>query len=162
MNHYLDGLQRYFDFSGRATRTQFWMFALISWGISLVLALLDALTGFTTETGVGILSSFYWLAILIPGLALSIRRLHDTNRSGWWLLLFLVPIIGAIWILILYIQGSHPADNQYGPNPHGGSAPPASPEPVAQWTTDQPPPMAPLPPTPSAPQPPPPTTNVPE
>jgi uncharacterized membrane protein YhaH (DUF805 family) len=116
MHWYIDVLKKYADFTGRARRTEFWMFALFNFIVSLVLGIIDVVVG-TTANGVGILQLLYSLAVLIPGLAVSARRLHDTGRSGWWLLLGLVPCIGAIVLLVFCVQDSQPASNQYGPNP---------------------------------------------
>lgn len=138
MNYYLEGLQRYFDFGGRATRTQFWMFVLFHIGILLAVSTIDNLLGLDDATGSRIFLRLYILASLIPGIAIAIRRLHDTNRSGWWLLISLVPVIGGIWLLILYIQDSYPTDNQYGPNPKAPTA--AIPVPSAPPIDSQPPP----------------------
>lgn len=93
------------------------MFVLFNILIAIVLAILDTLLGFTTESGFGVLGLIYALAILIPGIAVAIRRLHDTGRSGWWILIGLVPLIGFIVLLVFYVQDSIPGDNEYGPNP---------------------------------------------
>ena len=115
MHWYLDVLQKYAVFSGRASRTEYWMFVLINAVIGFVLSLID-LAIFGTD---GILSGIYGLAVLLPSIGVSIRRLHDTNRTGWWLLIGLVPLFGWIVLLIFYIQRSDPGDNKYGPNPWG-------------------------------------------
>ena len=67
----------------------------------------------------GLLGSIYSLALLIPGIAVGIRRLHDTNHSGWWLLIVLIPFVGVIWLIVLLATDSYPLDNKYGPNPKG-------------------------------------------
>jgi uncharacterized membrane protein YhaH (DUF805 family) len=83
--------------SGRARRKEYWFFVLFNIIISIVLAVIDGVTGsFSPEAGMGLLGGIYTLAVLIPGIAVSVRRLHDTERSGWWLLIALVPLIGAI------------------------------------------------------------------
>jgi uncharacterized membrane protein YhaH (DUF805 family) len=71
------------------------------------------------EQGAGPLSLVFALAIILPVLALGVRRLHDTNRSGWWVLLGFIPIIGSIVLFVFYVVDSTPGDNQYGPNPKG-------------------------------------------
>ena len=117
MNWYIDVLKKYAVFSGRAQRAEYWYFVLFNILISFVLAVIDSTTGsFSPETGIGFLGGLYSLAILIPSIAVSVRRLHDTGRTGWWLLIFLVPLIGAITLLIFMIFDSHPGDNEYGPN----------------------------------------------
>ena len=72
--------------------------------------------------GYGWIYSLYALAIIIPSLAVALRRLHDIGKSGWWILIALVPLIGAIWLLVLYVRDSQPGENQYGPNPKGVAA----------------------------------------
>ncbi len=120
MNYYLEVLQKYAVFSGRARRAEYWMFALVNFLVSIALAIVDVVLFGTTF---GIVGALYSLAILIPGLAVSVRRLHDTNRSGWWLLIALIPILGAIALLIFFVQDSDPGDNQYGSNPKSEAQP---------------------------------------
>lgn len=112
MNWYLEVLQKYAEFTGRARRTEYWMFVLFNIIIASVLLFLENLVG-----GPGVLYGLYSLAILVPGLAVSIRRLHDTNRSGWWLLVAFVPLIGGIVLLVLMATDSTPGENQFGANP---------------------------------------------
>ena len=118
MQWYLMVLKKYAVFSGRARRKEYWMFILFNVIFSFVAATLDYVlgTGFG-EFGYGIIYLLYGLAIFIPGLAVSVRRLHDTGRSGWWLLINIIPIIGWIWLLILMVTDSTPGENKYGPNP---------------------------------------------
>ncbi|MGZ4982315.1 MAG: DUF805 domain-containing protein [Methylobacter sp.] len=118
MNWYLEVLKKYAVFNGRARRKEYWYFLLISTVISIVLVLIDSITGtLSEEAGIGLLSGIYSLAVLIPGISVAIRRLHDTDRSGWWFLIALIPIIGGIVLLIFMVLDSAPGDNQYGPNP---------------------------------------------
>ena len=117
MNWYLEVLKKYAVFSGRARRKEYWMFLLFNIIIGLVLGVLEGLAG-----GPGVLGSIYGLAVLIPGIAVSARRLHDTDRSGWWLLIGLIPLIGAIVLLVFMVQDSQPGENQYGPNPKTATA----------------------------------------
>lgn len=112
MNWYLEVLKKYAVFSGRARRKEYWMFILFNFIIVLGLGVVEGLAG-----GPGVLGSLYSLAVLIPSIAVSVRRLHDTNRSGWWLLIGVVPLIGAIVLLIFVVQDSQPGENRYGPNP---------------------------------------------
>jgi uncharacterized membrane protein YhaH (DUF805 family) len=116
-------MERYALFSGRAMRTEFWMFVLFNVIISFVLGIIDAILGLSSGDGVGLLGGLYSLAVLLPSIGVSIRRLHDTNRSGWWLLLSFIPILGWIALLIFYVQDSDPGDNQYGSNPKLEPAP---------------------------------------
>ena len=118
MYWYMMALQKYAVFSGRAQRKEYWYFYLFSVLITLALAILDMLIGsFDKVSGVGVLSGLYSLAVLIPNLAVTVRRLHDTGRSGWWFLIVLVPFIGGIVLLIFLVQDSMPGTNQYGANP---------------------------------------------
>lgn len=119
MNYYLSVLKKYAVFSGRAQRAEYWYFVLFNLIISIVLGIIDGVIGSGTETSIGILGGIYSLAILIPGLAVSVRRLHDTNHSGWWLFISLIPLIGAIVLLVFMVRDSQSDQNQYGPNPKG-------------------------------------------
>ncbi len=123
MNWYLEVLKKYAVFSGRARRKEYWFFVLFNIIISIALAVIDGVTGsFSPEAGMGLLGGIYTLAVLIPGIAVSVRRLHDTERSGWWLLIALVPLIGAIVLLVFMVQDSKPGQNQYGANPKEATA----------------------------------------
>ena len=117
MNWYLQVLKNYAVFSGRAHRTEYWMFFLVNLIVTLALYIIEALVG-----GPGVLGGLYSLAVLIPTLAVSARRLHDTNRSGWWLLIGLIPVIGSIVLLVFMVQDSQPGENQYGLNPKAALA----------------------------------------
>jgi uncharacterized membrane protein YhaH (DUF805 family) len=118
MNWYLEVLKKYATFGGRARRKEYWYYSLFNFLISIVLAVIDGVTGtYSFEAGMGLLGGIYGLAVLIPSIAVSIRRLHDTGRSGWWLLIALIPFIGAIILLVFMVQDSQPGENQYGPNP---------------------------------------------
>lgn len=112
LNYYLEVLQKYAVFDGRARRAEFWWFTLINWVISVVLQIFDNAIG----TG-GIIGGLYGLAVLLPSIGVAIRRLHDTDRSGWWLLLIFIPVIGWIALLYFYVQDGKPEPNQYGPSP---------------------------------------------
>jgi len=91
--------------------------------ISIVLAVIDGATGsFSPEAGMGLLGGIFTLAVLISGIAVSVRRLHDTSRSGWWLLIALVPLIGAIVLLVFMVQDSKQGQNQFGSNPKEATA----------------------------------------
>ncbi len=142
--YFLDTIkQRYAQFSGRASRSEFWYFALFSLIVSILLGILDSVlgTGYTyemdtmsmaTETAeaasvtvtqtIGYMQTLYGLIILIPTIAVSIRRLHDIGKSGWWLLIGIIPVINFIGIFVLlffYVTDSQPGDNAYGENPKG-------------------------------------------
>lgn len=123
MNWYLEVLKKYAVFNGRARRKEYWFFALFNIIISIVLAVIDGVTGsFSPEVGMGLLGGIYTLAVLIPSIAVSVRRLHDTDRSGWWLLIALVPLIGAIVLLVFMVQDSKAGQNQHGANPKEATA----------------------------------------
>ncbi len=117
MNWYLEALKKYAEFNGRARRREYWFFVLFNVIISFVLGFIDGLAGLAGETGFGPLGGLYTLAVLCPGLAVSARRLHDTGRSGWWLLIVFVPIVGALVLLVFMLLEGDAGDNAYGPNP---------------------------------------------
>ena len=116
MNWYLDVLKKkYADFSGRAHRTEFWMFALFNFIIAVVLAIVDSfITG-------GLLYGLYALGVLIPSIAVGARRLHDTDKSGWMLLLGIIPLVNLV-LIYFFVIDSQPGPNKYGPNPKGVNA----------------------------------------
>ena len=118
MNWYLKVLKQYADFSGRARRKEYWMFVLFNMIFAFFAMILDNILGFAIEgIGYGPLYGLYTLAVLIPGLAVAVRRLHDVGKSGWMILIALIPLIGAIWLLVLTLTDSNPGENQYGKNP---------------------------------------------
>ncbi|NEW05325.1 DUF805 domain-containing protein [Paenibacillus sp. SYP-B3998] len=112
MDWYLKVLQNYVGFQGRARRKEYWMFALFSAIVSIVLAILDMVLSIYP-----LLTGIYALAVLLPSLAVVVRRLHDTGRSGWWYFIGLIPLIGGIIVLVFLCTDSQENDNQYGPNP---------------------------------------------
>ena len=111
MHWYVDVLKKYAVFDGRASRSEYWYFTLFSVIISIILAVIGA------AAQVGFLQGIYSLAVLLPSLGVTIRRLHDTNRSGWWWLIGIIPVIGWIWIIILLASGGDGGSNNYGPDP---------------------------------------------
>jgi uncharacterized membrane protein YhaH (DUF805 family) len=118
MHWYFEVLRKYADFSGRARRKEYWVYTLFTILISIVLAIVDEVAGLNKATqGLSPLSNLYGLLVLIPGLAVSVRRLHDTGKSGWSLLIVLIPIIGAIILLVYMVRSGDPGPNQYGPDP---------------------------------------------
>ena len=112
MNWYLEVWKKYAVFSGRARRKEYWMFVLINIIVALLLAGAAAVA-----KPLAILYLLYSLAVTIPGLAVSVRRLHDTGHSGWWLLICFLPLVGAIALLVFMVLDSEAGDNEYGPNP---------------------------------------------
>lgn len=132
-------LNKYVDFNGRARRSEYWWFVLFNVLVSIVFDIIDAIIG------TSILGLLAGLALLLPGIAVGVRRLHDTSRSGWWILIGLIPLIGWIILIIFYVQDSHP-DNQYGPSPKGYTGGPggyAPPPPPSGPDYGQPPPSGP-------------------
>jgi uncharacterized membrane protein YhaH (DUF805 family) len=117
MNWYLKALKKYAVFNGRARRKEYWMFFLFNIIIGFFLGLIEGVAGIAPEGDPSVVGALFMLAVLLPTLAVGVRRLHDTDRSGWWMLLALVPIIGAIVLFGFTIQDSQPGENQYGPNP---------------------------------------------
>jgi len=109
-------LSKYVGFSGRARRSEYWYFALFSFLVSLATSVIDAVIGtdYDGATSGGLINTVAGLALFLPGLAVAVRRLHDTDRSGWWLLIGLVPIVGGIVLLVfMVLEGTR------GPNSHG-------------------------------------------
>lgn len=104
----------YANFQGRARRQEYWMYALINLIIVVILSIIDTLI---FNSGNNFISGIYSLAVLIPGIAVSVRRLHDTDRSGWWLLLSLIPIVGIIVLLVFMASEGDRANNRFGTNP---------------------------------------------
>lgn len=121
MSWYIKVLKQYADFNGRARRQEYWMFVLFNFIIAMVLGLAEAMVRDIPMGGTSLLSSLYSLAVLLPSLAVGARRLHDTGRSGWWLLIGLLPCIGWIVLLVFAVQDSQPGQNLYGSNPKDGS-----------------------------------------
>jgi len=118
LNWYLAVLKNYAGFSGRASRKEYWMFALFNIIFFIVASFLNHFIRTDNEVSVfALFYTLYVLAILIPSLAVSVRRLHDIGKSGWMILISLIPTIGAIWLLVLMITDSDPEENQYGPKP---------------------------------------------
>jgi len=120
MHWYLKVLKDYAVFTGRSQRMEFWIFILISTIITWILGYIDIAAGLVDpETGLGLVSAIYSLAVLIPSVAVGARRLHDIGRSGWWQLLVLIPLLGAIALIVMFALDSKSGDNKYGANPKG-------------------------------------------
>lgn len=110
--------ENYANFNGRARRSEYWYFALMNIIITIVLTVLDSVLGLNFEPlPYGYLYFIYMIAILIPSLAVAVRRLHDVGKSGWFYFIALIPIIGAIWLLILFCTEGNQGENDYGPDP---------------------------------------------
>lgn len=114
MRWFIEPFRKYADFSGRARRMEYWMFyvgvSVIGMGLLVLTSASDVMT---------ILFWLFYLGVLIPGLAVGVRRMHDTDRSGWWILISAIPLVGWVWFLVLTLLDSEPGQNRYGPNPKG-------------------------------------------
>ena len=121
MNYFIDCLtKKYACFSGRARRQEYWLFVLFNIIASIVVGVIGgALASATGVVVFSLLSNIYSLAVLIPSLAVTCRRMHDTGRSGWWWLISFIPVVGWIVLLVFCCLDSQPGENQYGPNPKG-------------------------------------------
>lgn len=118
--YYINVLKKYCDFKGRASRSEYWWFTLVNVVIACVLSLIPLMIlGSDPDNLIKsqFLCSLYSLAVFLPGLGVSIRRLHDTDRSGWWILLGLIPFIGGVWLLVYMALPPTEEANDYGPNP---------------------------------------------
>jgi uncharacterized membrane protein YhaH (DUF805 family) len=109
---YMEALKKYVEFEGRSRRKEFWTFVLGNLVISLILSALDNLIGF----GFGFIGLLFSLAIILPSIAVAIRRLHDIGKSGLWLLIGLIPIVNLV-LIYFYLLDSETGSNEYGPNP---------------------------------------------
>ncbi|NJB81553.1 DUF805 domain-containing protein [Wenyingzhuangia aestuarii] len=114
MDWYLKVLKQYADFNGRARRKEYWMFFLFNIIISWVLQGIAITSGFSL---IGYIASIYSLAVLLPGIGVSIRRLHDVNKSGWFMFIALIPLVGMIWLIVVLATEGDKGPNQYGPDP---------------------------------------------
>ena len=111
-------LKKYAVFAGRAQRREFWCFGLVACIVALALLAIDIATDtYDREVRLGLLSGIFVLAILLPSIAVGVRRLHDMGKSGWWWLISLIPFIGSIVLLIMCAQSGESGSNQYGPDP---------------------------------------------
>lgn len=112
--------EHYADFNGRARRKEYWMFTLFAYifliAIVIVAAILGAIAGFLGVIGM-IAYILFALAIIVPSLAVSVRRLHDIGKSGWFIFVSLIPLVGSIWLLIMLCTEGTRGDNEYGPDP---------------------------------------------
>jgi uncharacterized membrane protein YhaH (DUF805 family) len=128
MNWYLAVLKKYAVFSGRARRKEYWMFTLFNLIFLIVAMIVDNVVGTAIKgVGYGLFYCLYALAVLLPSLGVSVRRLHDVGKSGWFLLIAFIPIVGAIWLLVLMCTDGMPGENAYGPNPKQENTAPANP-----------------------------------
>lgn len=125
---YLKVVRSYAYFGGRARRSEYWYFTLVNLLISLAIQVTGGVVGaILRPIGLGFVSfifagiaALYTLALLIPSIAVAVRRLHDTGRSGWWLLIGLVPFVGIVVLIVFFIMDSQLQSNRWGPNPKEG------------------------------------------
>lgn len=112
MNFYLEAVKKYATFSGRARRKEYWMYLLFYAIFGAVASIIDYMIG-----SYSIIYGIYMLAFLIPTIAVTVRRLHDLGKSGWWYFITLIPLAGAIWLFVLMCLDGQQGENQYGQNP---------------------------------------------
>lgn len=115
MNWYLKALRNYATFEGRARRKEYWLFMLFNFLIATALALAEGVANPFSSSDQGVLATIYYLAVLIPGLAVAVRRMHDTDHSGWWILL---PIVN----FVLSVREGQSGSNRFGPDPKDGAS----------------------------------------
>lgn len=119
MNYYSICLSKFADFSGRARRREYWTFALVNCLIAMLLLILGLAFGEDSPAS-NIMVTIFYLIMLVPNLSVSVRRLHDIGKSGWYMFLSLIPLIGGLILLIWSLMDSEPGENQYGKNPKEG------------------------------------------
>jgi uncharacterized membrane protein YhaH (DUF805 family) len=129
MKYFILAIKKAFDFKSRSSRPEFWYFFLFQFIFALAAMIIDRVLGTTfkldmglgageQDLGYGYVYLIYGLAILIPGLAAGVRRLHDVGKSGWMYLIALIPIAGGIWLIVLWAKEGEPGENKWGPNPN--------------------------------------------
>ena len=114
---FIEVIKRAFDFGGRSSRKEFWMYTLFYFIFNVILTIVDRMLGWDITNEYGVLTGLFMLILLIPSIAVLVRRLHDTGRSSWRILIILIPFIGVIVILVFAVLDSEPGSNSYGPNP---------------------------------------------
>ena len=119
MNYYSICLSKFADFSGRARRREYWTFVLVNCLIAMLLLILGLAFGEDSPAS-NIMVTIFYLIMLVPNLSVSVRRLHDIGKSGWYMFLSLIPLIGGLILLIWSLMDSEPGENQYGKNPKEG------------------------------------------
>lgn len=121
MNWFMEAMRKYAQFSGRSRRSEYWYFQLITAVIGIVLLVLTLVTSGVLQAIFGILLAVFFLATLIPSIAVLVRRLHDTGKSGWYYFVSLIPVVGGFVLLYFLVTDSEPGQNQYGVSPkHAG------------------------------------------
>lgn len=111
-------MKQYADFNGRARRKEYWMFVLFNMIFAMVAVVLDNILGITMAgIGYGPLYGLYLLAVILPSIAVGVRRLHDIGKSGWMMLISFIPFVGGIWLFVLFVTEGNLGENEYGANP---------------------------------------------
>ncbi len=118
MKWFIKCFQHYADFKGRARRKEYWMFYLFYALFYMCATIIDMVLG-SDIGGIGIIGWIFLLATCVPYIAVTVRRLHDIGKSGWWILIGFIPLIGGIWLFVLTLLDSQPGENKWGPNPKG-------------------------------------------
>lgn len=132
MKYYILAIKKAFDFRSRSTQPEFWYFVLFNIIFAFAAMFIDRALGITfkmdmglglgeQDLGYGYIYLIYGLAMFIPGLATGVRRLHDVGKSGWMYLVILIPLAGAIWLIVLWAKESQPGENKWGTNPNNVS-----------------------------------------
>jgi uncharacterized membrane protein YhaH (DUF805 family) len=120
MKYYMLALKNYAVFRGRSNRSEYWFYVLFNLIFAIAAMALDTLMNSSfDDSPYGFIYLIYVLVTFIPGLAVAVRRLHDTDKSGWFFLIALIPLIGGIWLLVVLATKGTDGDNQYGPDPNG-------------------------------------------
>lgn len=118
MNYYLKVLRNYTMFNGRARRSEYWYFTLFNLLIAFGAMFLDNIFGIALDKlGYGPIYLIYMFAVLLPSLAVAVRRLHDVGKTGWFIAIGLIPVIGTIWLLVILVTPGMEGPNKYGPDP---------------------------------------------
>lgn len=118
MKYFVQALQNYANFSGRARRSEYWYFILFNIIFAIIAMIIDNIIGTALNgVGYGMIYILYAIAMFLPGLAVAVRRLHDVGKSGWMMLISLIPLVGVIWLLVLLFTDSQEGENKWGPNP---------------------------------------------
>ncbi|WP_117161705.1 DUF805 domain-containing protein [Paraliobacillus sp. X-1268] len=112
MEWYVKAIQKYAEFSGRSRRKEYWIFTLINTIIGIILTSLQSISELFV-----VLTVLYSLFVLIPGIAVTVRRFHDIGRSGFWILISFIPLVGSIILFVFTLLDSEQGENKYGPNP---------------------------------------------
>ena len=123
MSWFIQAIKKYAVFSGRSRRKEYWYFTLFYLLGFIALSLVDFAIGtWDSEAGVGLVGGIFFLILLLPGIAVTVRRLHDIDRTGWWYLINFIPLIGPLVLLVFTVQNGTPIGNSYGPSPKHSTA----------------------------------------